>query len=136
MISLPHDLYAHLVISAQKFKKQSPQQNPAAQVSVKVNAQSPAQHPVTLKHSIDERLPAAQSLVASPVALRVAPKEKMDDKISRLIDDPKRREIQKALDELNAQFLQLRSRATAAQKIRIENKLSALKRLLQEKSYV
>ncbi|MFA5796909.1 MAG: hypothetical protein WC916_02650 [Candidatus Woesearchaeota archaeon] len=131
MISLRNDIYAHLALSAQKFK--TPRVMTPS--SKEIHPSSPSDSSRIASHSIEEKIPdnRVSSMKKSIIRTRV---EKIDEKVDRLLENPQLRSLQRQLEQLTLQFNTLRANANKEDVVRIENKILLLEKLLKEKSYV
>jgi len=114
MIAPTRDLYAHLVLSAQKFK--TPLQSLG-------------------DPSIEEKIPPVLMPQRIISIKRTLPKEKIEEKISKIIANPKLILLKNQIADIEEQYHNIRESADEDQMQRIENKLIRLKEIIDEKSY-
>ena len=123
MISLRNDIYAHMVLAAQKYK--TPRTVPSAVPSSKLLSLQvdPKKDSSLIKPAIKNRISSGRP-------------EKIDEKVIRLLENPQLHALQEQLEQLAVQFNSLRATAAAEDVMRIEKKILFLENLLNAKSYI
>ena len=133
MISPAHDLFARLVISANKFKDQDAAAQPFSGSQL-----TEAASPMEEKVSSEIRQRPGKAIHRPIRKIKIKPGEKIEEKVSRMIDDPRLAELKKQLEEAEELFEKLKkSKQFDESKLWIlENKIVELNKLVEEKCYV
>jgi hypothetical protein len=165
MLDLRKDLYARLVISAQKDRRLNRPFRPGANVPIvrpsttipglKIHTPEPmkkieekesapvifpesgtytTEHPKSIEEKI-AKIPLQYPLRALPA--KIVHKEKIDERVVDMISDPKFLEIRKDIEDAQRALAKIKYFDRDNPKIpRIEQTISRLKNLLEQKSYI